>query len=50
MKIIYDRPAGELRVEGRWKGKQFAKTFLVQQDFAAVLNQAKQFIQEQTGR
>jgi hypothetical protein len=50
VKTIYERPAGELRVEGRWKGKQFAKTFLVEQDFAAALNQAKQFVQEQTGR
>jgi hypothetical protein len=50
VKIIYDRPAGELRVEGRWKGKQFAKTFFVEQDFAAALNQARQFVQEQTGR
>ena len=50
VKILYDRPAGELRVLGRWKGKPFAKTFVVEQDFAAALNQAKQFIQEQTGR
>jgi hypothetical protein len=48
--IIHGRPAGELRVEGRWKGKQFAKTFVVEQDFAAFLNQARQFVQEQTGR
>ena len=50
VKILYDRPAGELRVLGRWKGKPFAKTFLVEQDFAATLSQAKRFIQEQTGR
>ena len=50
VKILYDRPAGELRVLGKWKGKPFAKTFVVEQDFAAALNQAKQFIQEQTGR
>jgi hypothetical protein len=50
IKILYDRPAGELRVLGRWKGKPFAKTFVVDQDFAVALNQAKQFIQEQTSR
>ena len=50
VKILYDRPAGELRVLGRWKGKPFAKTFLVEQDFAAALTQVKQFIQEQTSR
>jgi len=49
VKVLYDRPAGELRVLGRWKGKPFAKTFVVEQDFAAALNQAKRFIQEQTG-
>jgi len=50
VKILYDRPAGELRVLGKWKGKPFAKTFLVEQDFAAALSQAKQFIREQTSR
>jgi len=50
VKILYDRPAGELRVLGRWKGKTFAKTFVVEQDFASALNQAKQYIQEQTSR
>lgn len=49
-KILYDRPAGEVRVLGRWRGKTFAKTFVVELDFAAALNQAKQFIQEQTHR
>ena len=50
VKILYDRPAGELRVLGRRKGKPFAKTFVVEQDFGAALNQAKQYIQEHTGR
>ena len=50
VKILYDRPAGELRVLGQWKGKPFAQTFLVEQDLAAALGQAKQFIQEQTRR
>ena len=50
VKVLYDRPAGELRVLGRWKGKSFAKTFVVEQDFAAALSQAKQFIQEQASR
>ena len=50
VKILYDRPAGELRVLGRWKEKSFAKAFVVEQDFDAVLSQAKAFIQQETGR
>jgi hypothetical protein len=50
VKVLYDRAAGELRVLGRWKGKSFAKTFVVEQDFAAALNQAKAFVQEQARR
>jgi hypothetical protein len=50
VKILYDRPAGELRVLGRWKGKPFAKTFVVEQDFAAALSLARDFIREQTSR
>jgi hypothetical protein len=50
VKILYDRPAGELRVLGRWKGKPFAKTFIVEQDFAAALSLARDFIREQTSR
>jgi hypothetical protein len=48
VKVLYDRPAGELRVLGRWSGKTFAKTFVVEQDFGAALGQAKVFITEQT--
>ena len=50
VKILYDRPAGELRVLGRRKGKPFAKTFVVEQDFAAALSLARDFIREQTSR
>ena len=50
VKILYDRPAGELRVLGRWRGETFAKAFVVEEDFAAALNQAKQFIREQAKR
>jgi hypothetical protein len=49
-KILYDRPAGELRVLGRWNGKPFSKIWVVEQDFATVLNDAKAFVQEQTRR
>jgi len=47
-KILYDRPAGELRVLGRWKGKPFNKTWVVEQDLAAALDQAKAFVEQQT--
>ena len=50
VKVLYDRAAGELRVLGRWKGTSFARTFVVEQDFAATLDQAKAFIQQQTSR
>jgi hypothetical protein len=50
VKILYDRPAGELRVLGRRKGKPFAKTFVVEKDFAAALSLARAFIREQTSR
>jgi hypothetical protein len=50
VKVLYDRPAGELRVLGRWKGKPFAKTFVVEQDFASALCLARDFIREQTSR
>ena len=48
VKIIYDRAAGEVRVLGRWEGKPFQKTFPVEPDLAAALNQAKAFVREQT--
>ncbi len=47
-KIIYDRAAGEVRVLGRWEGKPFQKTFLVEPDLASALRQANAFIREQT--
>jgi hypothetical protein len=50
VKVLYDRPAGELRVLGRWKGVPFQGTFVVEQDFAVAVNRAKAFIQEQTKR
>ncbi len=48
-KIIYDRAAGEVRVLGRWDGKPFQKTFLVERDLETTLREAETFILEQTG-
>jgi hypothetical protein len=50
VKVIYDRAAGEVRVVGRWKGKQFQKTFPVEGNLGTVLPQAQVFIREQSGR
>jgi hypothetical protein len=50
VKVIYDRPAGELRVLGRWKGVPFERSFMVEQDLAVALDRAKAFIREQTNR
>ena len=48
VKIIYDRAAAEVKVVGKWRGKSFEKTFLIEQDLATTLTQAKAFIGEQT--
>ena len=48
VKIIYDRAAAEVKVLGKWRGQSFEKTFLVEQDLATALAQAKAFIGEQT--
>ena len=50
VKVLYDRPAGELRVLGRWKGVPFERIFVVEQDLAVALERAKAFIREQTKR
>lgn len=50
VKILYDRPAGELQVLGRSKGNSFTKTFVIEQDLATALNQAKEYIREQARR
>jgi hypothetical protein len=49
VKVIYDKAAGEVHVLGRWKGRTFDKTFLVEQDLESTLKEAKAFIHEQTG-
>lgn len=48
VKIIYDKAAAEVRVVGKWRGKLFEKTFLVDQDLTTTLTQAKAFIGEIT--
>ncbi len=46
-KIIYDRAAGEIRVLGRWNGRPFQKTFLVERDLETTLKEAESFIHQQ---
>jgi anti-sigma factor RsiW len=48
VKVIFDRAAAEVRVLGKWHGKSFEKTFLVEAGLAAALKEAKSFIAEQT--
>lgn len=48
VKVIYDRAAAEVRVRGKWHGKSFEKTFLVEAELAAALQEAKSFIAKQT--
>ena len=48
VKVIYDRAGAEVRVLGKWHGKSFEKSFLVEADLAAALKAAKSFIAEQT--
>ena len=47
-KIIYDPAAGEVRVSGRSRGKFFQKTFPLERDLAATLQQVSAFLREQT--
>lgn len=49
VKIIFDRPAGEVRVVGQWKGRTFRETIAVQDGLDAALKRAKEFVEEQTG-
>jgi len=49
-KIIYDPAAGEVRVSGRSQGKAFQKTFPLEKDLAATLQQVSAFVREQTKR
>ncbi len=49
-KIIYDRAAGELRVL-LWRQQEIIqKTFAVESDLTAAVQQSKAFIKEQTTR
>ena len=50
VKVVFDCAAGEVRVSGRWKGRSFEKTFLVEQDLATALKEADAFVKENTGR
>ena len=50
VKVVLDRAAGEVRILGRWKGESFTKTFLVEQDLAVTLEQAKSFIKQRTSQ
>ena len=49
-KIIYDRAAGEVRVLVRWQQEIIQKSFTVESDLTAAVQQAKAFIHEQTTR
>ena len=48
VKVVFDRAAGEVRILGRWRGESFTKTFVVEQDLTATLEQAKSFIKQRT--
>ena len=49
-KVVYDRAAGEVRVMLLGVGKTFSKTFAVERDLAATLQEADAFIRQQSGR
>jgi hypothetical protein len=48
VKVVFDRAAGEVRILGRWKGESFIKTFLVEWNLAATLEEAKSFVKQRT--
>jgi hypothetical protein len=47
-KVIYDRAAGEVRVSLRGVGKPQQRTFAIERDLATTLQEADNFIREQT--
>jgi hypothetical protein len=49
-KVVYDRAAGEVRVTLSGVGKTLSKTFTVDRDLAAALQESDKFIREQTTR
>lgn len=49
-RVVYDRAAGEVRVALFGVGKPFLKTFVVERDLSATLQQADTFIRQQSGR
>jgi len=49
-KIIYDRAAGEVRALVRRQQEIIRKSFTVESDLTAAVQQAKSFIDEQTTR
>ena len=50
VKVIYDRSAGEVRVVGRQKGREFQKVFPVEQDLTTALQKAAVFIRQERER
>jgi len=47
-KVIYDRAAGEVRVLLRKGDKSQQKTFIIEQDLTTTMQEAGNFIREQT--
>ena len=46
VKIIYDPAAAEVRLLGRFKAGEFSKTFTVENNLSATLEQAKAYLAE----
>ena len=44
MKILYDVTEAEITVLGKWKGETKAETLLVDDNFAEVLQKAKDLV------
>jgi len=44
VKIIYDQPAGEVRVMGEWNGKTLNKTFPIERDLSITLKLVKNYL------
>jgi hypothetical protein len=47
VKVIFDRTAAEVRVVGRWKGRDFREVFPIDRDLAGTLKQAEIYVAEQ---
>jgi hypothetical protein len=50
VKILYDKPAAEVRVSGRKDGRKFEKTFPVEADLAVALKAVQGYVMQEAAQ